>query len=370
MAKILSLLMTVIMFLFPTVNISKIKVDKTEWKTDYTYVYCHGLNGWGSYDFQNSFLPYWGMFGGDMMKNLNHLGFNCCSASVDPEGSAWDRACELYAQIAGTRVDYGKAHSEKFGHDRYGKDFSKKRLVDSWSSEDKINLLGHSFGGVTIRLLAELMANGSAEEMAATGENDISPLFTGGKADWIYSITTLAAPTNGTTAYGFGSPERMPNHDCAAYDMYIDNALAINERISTQSCTYYFAIPCSSTVKTEDGTYVPDNELTEIIMTSSAREMGAKTGTTPGGFVCDETWLENDGLVNTISAGAPFNAPSKSLDRSNITPGIWNVTETYRGDHMALNGDLFKPNNIRVLYSDWMNMINSLGSQTDGSQLP
>lgn len=359
MNKIISFFLTIIMFLFPTLNVSKIQVDKTQWKTDYTYVYCHGLNGWGSYDFQNNFLPYWGMFGGDMVKNLNRLGYNCCSASVDPQGSAWDRACELYAQLMGTKVDYGKAHSEKFGHERYGEDFSKKPLIKSWSSKDKINLLGHSFGGVTVRLLAELMANGDADELAATG-SATSALFTGGKSDWIYSITTLAAPTNGTTAYGFGDPERMENHDCAAYDMYIDNALAINERISTNSETYYFAVPCSSTVRSDDGTYIPDNELNEIIMKSSAAEMGKLTGVTPKGFVCGEEWLENDGLVNTISAGAPFNAPSKQLDKNNIEPGIWNVSETYSGDHMSLNGDLFKPNNVRILYSDWMNMINSI----------
>lgn len=361
MAKIISFLMTVIMFLFPTLNVSKISVNKDSWKTDYAYVYCHGLSGWGSYDFQYRLMPYWGMFGGDMIKNLNHLGYECYSASVDPQGSAWDRACELYAQLSGTRVDYGKEHSEKFGHERFGEDFSNKRLIPDWSSEEKINLLGHSFGGVTVRLLAELMANGSSEEKAVTDASEISPLFTGGKADWIYSVTTLAAPSNGTTAYGFGDADReVANHDSAAYDMYIDKAMAINEKISTQECTYYFAIPCSSTIKNADGTYSADNELTEAIFRSSANEMGRLTGITPGGYVVDETWLENDGLVNTVSAKAPSSAPSTPLDRSNIQPGIWNVAETYKGDHMAFNGDLFSPNNIRPFFADWMNMINGI----------
>ncbi len=361
MSKIISLIMTVIMFLFPSLNVSKISVDKNEWKTDYAYVYCHGLSGWGSYDIQNNFMPYWGMFGGDMIKNLNHLGYKCYSASVDPQGSAWDRACELYAQLTGTTVDYGKEHSEKYGHKRYGKDFSKNRLIPEWSAKEKINLLGHSFGGVTVRLLAELMANGSAQERAVTGADEISELFTGGKADWIYSVTTLAAPSNGTTAYGFGNPdEEVRNRDSAAYDMYIDNAMKINEKISTQNYTYYFAIPCSSTIKNADGTYTADNGLTETIFRSSANEMGRLTGTTPGGYVVDESWLENDGLVNTISAKAPTSAPSTELDKSNISPGIWNVAPTYKGDHMAFNGDLFSPNNIRPFFADWMNMINCL----------
>ena len=361
MTQVFSAFLTLIMFLFPTLNVSRITVDKTNWKTDYDYVYVHGLSGWGSYDFQNYFLPYWGMFGGDMTKNLNALGYKCHAASVDPEGSAWDRACELYAQLTGTKVDYGKAHSEKYGHDRYGKDFSNNPLIKSWSSKDKINLLGHSFGGVTVRLLAELMANGSKEEMAVTDKNDISEFFTGGKADWIYSITTLAAPTNGTTAYGFGDPEMLENHDVAAYDMFIDNALAINERISIQSCTYYFAIPCSATVKDEDGKWKFDESLNiEFPVRSTGERMMNLTGTTPKGFVVDESWLENDGMVNTISAGAPLNAPSAPLDRSSIKPGIWYVREAYRGDHMAFCGDLFTPNNIRPFFADWMNMINEI----------
>lgn len=360
MSKIVSFFLALVMYFIPTANVDHVKAEKENWTTDYAYVYCHGLSGWGSYDIQYAVLPYWGMFGGDMIKNLNKQGFKCYSASVDPQGSAWDRACELYAQLMGTKVDYGKAHSEKYGHDRFGTDYSKKRLIPAWSSKDKVNLLGHSFGGVTIRLLAELMAYGSADEIQATSEGEISQLFTGGKADWVYSITTLAAPTNGTTAYGFGDPEFMENKDCAAYDMYIDNALAINENISTQPITYYFAIPCSSTNKTEQGIYVADTELTESMFVSSANEMGQLMGTTPKGFVCDETWLENDGLVNTVSAGAPLNAPSQALDKSAITPGVWNVAEVYRGDHMAFNGDLFKTNNIRPFFADWMNMINSI----------
>ncbi len=361
MTRIISFFLTVIMFLFPTLNVSKISADKSAWKTDYDYVYCHGLSGWGSYDLSNIVLPYWGMFGGDMIKNLNARGYKCHAASVDPDGSAWDRACELYAQIAGTRVDYGKAHSEKFGHDRYGKDFSKKPLVKSWSSEDKINLLGHSFGGATVRLMASLMANGDRNELAATDRNEISGLFTGGKGDWIYSITTLAAPTNGTTAYGFDDPEALKDHDTAAYDMHIDCALALNERITTQPYTYYFAVPCCATIRNADGTRSFDpNVNVEIPVRATGERMMALTGTTPGGFVVDEAWLDHDGMVNTVSAGAPFNAPAKPLDKENIRPGIWNVAEVYRGDHMAFCGDLLHPNNIRPFFAEWMNMINGI----------
>ena len=84
MTQIVSFMLGIIMFLFPTVNVSKITVDKKKWNTDYDYVYCHGLSGWGSYDIQNNIMPYWGMFGGDMIKNLNALGYKCHAASVAP----------------------------------------------------------------------------------------------------------------------------------------------------------------------------------------------------------------------------------------------------------------------------------------------
>ena len=73
-----------------------------------------------------------------------------------------------------------------------------------------------------------------------------------------------------------------------------------------------------------------------------------------------QSWLETDGMVNTISAGAPFNAPSKALDKDNIAPGVWNVTEPFRGDHMVFCGDLLRPYNIRPFFAEWMNMINSI----------
>ena len=360
MRKIIAFLMTVVMFLFPSLNVSRIKPDKPAWKTNYTYVYVHGYAGWGSYDLQNRVLPYWGLLGGDMIKNLNRLGFTCRSASVDPQGSAWDRACELYAQLAGTRVDYGKAHSEKYGHDRFGKDYSKKRLVKAWSAEDKLNLLGHSFGGITIRMLAELMQSGSEAERRATDPADLSPLFAGGKGDWIYSITTLATPNNGTTTLGLGDPKYSPPEDSAIYDMLLDNAFTLNKTLKTRKNIYYFAVPCSTTVRAEDGTYVPDKELTERREWETAEKIGRLTGVTPKGYVVGEKWLDNDGTVNTISAGAPFNAPSVPLDRANIRRGVWNVAPVMRGDHMSLIGDITKSKNVRVFYADWMEMINTI----------
>ena len=169
-------------------------------KQKLTYVFVHGLSGWGSYDERYKRMPYWGMRGGDLMMFLREQGFSCYAASTAPTGSAWDRACELYAQIAGTRVDYGAAHSEKFRHSRFGKDYSGNALIPAWDPETRLVLLGHSFGGATVRLFGELLANGDPGEREADAP-EISPLFKGGMGDRIHSIVTLAAPTNGTTAY-------------------------------------------------------------------------------------------------------------------------------------------------------------------------
>ena len=363
------------------------KVNSDEFRTNYKYIFVHGLSGWGSYDTANKFIKYWGMQNGDLLRYLNKQGFDCYSASVSPKGSAWDRACELYAQLTGTVTDYGKEHSERCKHERYGKDFSKKPLIDSWDSENKINLLGHSFGGATVRLLAELMANGSEAEKNATDSGDLSPLFAGGKADWIYSVTALAAPHNGTSAYEAGeldvdiddeltfmqkkmsdlvggatskSDDGRAEYDYADFDLRIDNAFRLNDSISTLESTYYFSFPCSSTVKNSEGTYSPETDITETMFVKSSRLMGMCKCTTEGGFEITEEWFENDGLVNTVSAKAPSNAPQTPYDKNNVEPGIWIIMPTYHGDHMSLQGGLMKKNDVRDFYAEHLSMINSL----------
>lgn len=335
------------------------KVVSSEWNTNYSYVFVHGLMGWGEYDFVYNLMPYWGMFGGDLMGYLNNKGFNCYAASVAPSDSAWDRACELYAQLTGTKTDYGKAHSEKYGHERYGENFTGKALISEWDSENKINLLGHSFGGATVRMLAHLMAEGDAEEVTATQKDDISGLFTGDKADWIYSVTTLAAPHNGTTAYGVAESEAA-ELDTAAYDMHIDNALSLNEKLTISNGTYYFSFACSMTQTNEDGTYTPIKENMESLFVSSSEEMGGLKGTTPGGYVVGEDWLENDGLVNTFSALAPIGNPSAEFNAENIQTGIWNIMPIYNGDHMSLQGGMTVVNNVKPFYVEHLSMINCI----------
>ena len=351
------------------------------------FVFVHGLSGWGSYDELYRRMPYWGMRGGDLTAYLRGKGFDCYAASVAPTGSAWDRACELYAQIAGTRTDYGAAHSRRYRHERYGPDFSTRPLIPAWNGDTRLVLIGHSFGGATVRLFSHLMACGDGEERAA-GSEDFSPLFAGGRADRVHALVALAAPMNGTTAYDlFADPSFDPAgvrtpwwsgilarmlakhvraekddrdaRDYAGYDMQIDSAIAMNRRIGTLPGTFYFSVPCGFTAPQPDGTHRPKRGMEPLFVMRSC-QIGAYAGTTRGGIKIDGSWRENDGLVNTVSAKAPSGAPAKPLDRARIEPGIWNVFPTYDGDHMALQGGLTRRHRIRGFYEDLLSLIGSL----------
>ena len=159
------------------------------------------MSGWGETSSLSKVLPYWGFARFDIAAILNARGYETHAASVSPLGSAWDRTCELYAQLTGTRTDYGAEHSARCKHARYGEDYTGKAILSSFSSKDKINLFGHSFGGATILQFLQLMYAGSEAEQKATTDGSLSDFFKGGKGDWIHAIVTLSAPMNGTTAY-------------------------------------------------------------------------------------------------------------------------------------------------------------------------
>jgi triacylglycerol lipase len=278
-------------------------------------VLVHGFLGWGrdqaygSLLYQNKY--YWG--GNlDLQTELTARGFDTYTAAVGPVSSNWDRACELYAQIKGTRVDYGAAHSARYGHDRFGRIYSKP-LCEGWGNVDadgtvhKIHLVGHSLGGQTVRTLVQLLAEGSDDEQgvfeaekATNPDAKISDLFLGGK-DWVQSVTTLASPHNGSTlgdrqlmasiasdaldalAVAAGaSPKaeevldfqldqfglkRLPNEsllkylvrakqspiwnswDSATHDTGSDGAVALNHWVKAQPNVYYFSWACMATVR-------------------------------------------------------------------------------------------------------------------------
>ena len=92
-------------------------------KNDYPIVLIHGFLGWGPDEMGG--YKYWGGKD-DIADLLRQEGHTVFEVSVGPVSSNWDRAVEVYAQLKGGQVDYGKAHSEKFGliQNRKGKPLS------------------------------------------------------------------------------------------------------------------------------------------------------------------------------------------------------------------------------------------------------
>ena len=162
----------------------------------YPIVMVHGLFGWGGTEVLG--LNYWGGFS-SLRDILNNAGYEVYTPSIGPVASNWDRACELYAYLVGGTVDYGAYHSATNGHARYGRTFpGVLPELNNPDSELKVHLIGHSMGGETIRMLAQLLENGDADERNASRGGDISPLFTGECRHWIESITTLCTPHDGS----------------------------------------------------------------------------------------------------------------------------------------------------------------------------
>ena len=353
-----------------------------------TFVFVHGLSGWGSYDAQYQRFPYWGMRNGDLIRQLRDRGYEAYAASVSPHGSAYDRACELYAQLSGERTDYGAKHAARYGHERYGPDFSGRPLIPSFDESTKLVLFGHSFGGATIRLFADILKYGRSEECT----EDASSFFQGGKGERLFALYTLASPHNGTTAYdAYEDPQFLPEsipynlkeiiagklmssnnskdqskfhpEDCAAYDMHIDNALKLNRNCHLDENVYYFSQPCRITYKNKEGFLEPDEKNCELMFRRTSRVMGHYQGFTKSGLKIDESWQENDGLVNTVSAMYPLNQPHRSLKDTKAEKGVWNVLEVMQADHMALQGGLSKKYEVLPYYLKMLEMITELNQE-------
>lgn len=392
-------------------------------KVQYPYVLVHGLGGWGDSSGMNSVSKYWGASTGDLSAYLEGEGYTVYEPTVGPISSTWDRACELYAELTGTTVDYGEAHSKEHNHKRFGRNYSTA-LFEGWGTKknggqiQKINLVGHSLGGATVRMLASLLEYGSDAEKNASGD-DVSPLFTGGKGDWVNSVTTLCAPHNGSSLtcvidsvgsvagidnatemlaalcfaaagvskpvsgvydfmldqFGVGqvtggyseivkaiSAATESGNDHAGYDLSPDGAAEINKGIKTVDGVYYFSYAYLTTQK---GKVLPGQvpiPSTLPILYPTALAMGSFKGTTPGGISIDESWQPNDGLVSVVSAKYPTGDKYVDFDGDvkNIKKGIWNYMGTSEGDHgtvIGLNADTQKTHDF---YDNLFSMIDSL----------
>ena len=92
--------------------------------------------------------------------------------------------------------------------------------------------------------------------------------------------------------------------------------------------------------------------------------MGRYTGTTEGGFYVDETWQSNDGIVNEVSAMAPYGDNYITYtEGDDYNPGIWTVMPTITGDHMYFQGGITKRKNIKPFYLDMADRISHLNEE-------
>lgn len=365
---------------------------------NYPTVFIHGFMGWGSNDKVDELFPYWG-FGKsrDLMGYLKKSGYEVYNPSLGPWQSAWDRACELWAMIVGERVDYGKVHSAKHNHERYGKTY--KALIPDWGQLDnagkikKINIIGHSFGGPTVRMFTELLARGSQEEKDGTPENELSELFKGGRGKWIHTVTTLAGVNNGSVfasfmrdkgvrgvAYALLSfnvlvgetpmmglidlhtqqwgtmgdykggfkvsitPEKKYSLkkyadnflDNIGYEMQVRGMKKMNENIQICDDVYYFAYRACRTKLAKDGIHqVPKKDMS-VIAKFPLLLSGKYTSEEEG---IDESWFPGDGFVAVLGASAPENEPSTEyFEGRKVKPGIWYNMPIEEKDHLSYMG--------------------------------
>lgn len=348
-----------------------------QYKNQDPIILVHGFNGFTDDINPNVLSHYWGGDKLNIRQDLEQNGYNAYEASISAFGSNYDRAVELYYYIKGGTVDYGAAHAERYGHERYGKTY--EGVYKDWQPGQKVHLVGHSMGGQTVRQLEELLRNGSQEEIEyqKTHGGDISPLLQGGHDNMVSSITTLGTPHNGTHAADelgnealvrqvvFDLGKRLGNKnsrvdfglsqwglkqqpgesyisyllrvknsklwqskDNGFYDLKRDGATDLNRKTSLNPNIVYKTYTAEATHPTLIGKQKADYNMF-LPFTVTGNVIGKAT---------EKEWRENDGLVSVISSQHPFNqAYTEATDT--IQKGIWQVTPTkHDWDHVDFVG--------------------------------
>ena len=348
-----------------------------QYKNQDPIILVHGFNGFTDDINPNVLSHYWGDDKLNIRQDLEQNGYNAYEASISAFGSNYDRAVELYYYIKGGTVDYGAAHAERYGHERYGKTY--EGVYKDWQPGQKVHLVGHSMGGQTVRQLEELLRNGSQEEIEyqKTHGGDISPLLQGGHDNMVSSITTLGTPHNGTHAADelgnealvrqvvFDLGKRLGNKnsrvdfglsqwglkqqpgesyisyllrvknsklwqskDNGFYDLTRDGATDLNRKTSLNPNIVYKTYTAEATHPTLIGKQKADYNMF-LPFTVTGNVIGKAT---------EKEWRENDGLVSVISSQHPFNQAYTEATDTN-QKGIWQVTPTkHDWDHVDFVG--------------------------------
>ena len=387
---------------------------------NYPFVVFHGFAGFGDQEKISRFCPYFGFFTTSIPKLYKKYGTDMFIPSMSGFTSMWDRACEAYAQIVGGTVDYGKVHSEKMGHARYGRTY--KAMIPDWGQLDdegkikKINVIGHSFGGPTVRFFVNMIAVGAKEEIEGTDPDDLSEFFKGGHANWIHSCTTLASANDGISFLyaiekpapyiaqglvaflnGLGSipfgdwydpqmeqwdlglpPEKRGwtkfrldfknakryyySEDCCLNDLYIHRARERMAEWKTFDNIYYFSYSATCTDPDANDHWKPRKQMIPF-MKPTAIIVGKYEGNPEDKdhAEVDASWKQNDGLVNTRTERAPQRETWEPWHgEQDIKPGIWYDMPTENKDHMSYCGTGETKEDYAIFFYDILRRIDNL----------
>ncbi len=422
MKKITAIIFCIIVILSCSLMPSYASSKDSE-EESYPYVFIPGMVGWGTEFSGYECFPYWG--GGftigqydNLIDILNLAGVEAYAANPGPFNSAWDRTCEVYAALVGKVVDYGEVHSKTHNHERFGFSYEGKALMgEPWNMEEKINLVGYSFGSEVARLLTSLLAFGNEEEMSATGE-ETSELFKGGHKS-INACITLSAPHNGTPlanalvdtklpmfflatvfhfagcVFGnnlgpisfqlghFGITPKQGNKrvefslpaiynyyksdDNCGYDMTLRGARSLNELIRMSTDTYYYSFCTYSTVTDEKNGRQKIVGNTNWMFKPTSLVLQIMEGLEIDSIKLVGDWAIHDGVIPLASSRFP--AVDEVFARSyrevmekkeSAERGIWYYMEPIFGmDHFDFCGINDFPTTMNDFYFELIDMVNS-----------
>eukprot|EP00940_MAST-03C_sp_MAST-3C-sp2_P000126 g126.t1 len=319
---------------------------------------------------------------------------SCVVARLPPVGSSHDRAVELFYYLKGGTVDYGRAHSQKYCHKRYGRTYATGAL-SRWDAEHPIIIVGHSHGGNTARMLQRLL-----HEQFFSDHKETS-------AEWVSAIVCVASPLNGCPLmHSLGVPMRsscsggqalgpayslvrlgqtlgyvaywliedaifdwglrmwpgltrrnggwsalmyfitsehpiMNTDDMAAYELTPEGAAKLNESMPLHACTRYFTIPCTFGTLIKEDLFVPFPTVAVWMLpialldtTLSTFSNGALSSAPSDG--CSPRL--SDLLVPTYSQNFPLGQRNRRFDtKEGGVPraGVWNTYPTVTSDHFS-----------------------------------
>ena len=384
-------------------------LSKSFGQNQHPIILVHGFMGWGR-DEMGSYR-YWGGKN-DIENELIKNGFEVYTSNVGPVSSNWDRAVELFYQIKGGQVDYGRGHSKSFGLIQKPKGKVYKGIYPQWDEANPIHFIGHSTGGQTIRMLDYLLRTSIADERNIKEKSD---LLGNVHNNWIKSITGISAPHNGTTLsdivtsgipflqdfiavaavagnsfysfdlnqWGFKKNtketwgkyfKRIQKHpawgtkNIISWDLSVQGARDLNTLCTANPDIYYFSFVTSNTVlDSTSGRYIPDKSMSFIIRANS-RLMGMKKAYFLDGSETDSTWFENDGIVNKISMYGPTTGSNGqdpiAIYRENelLITGQWYVMGEYQSDHKRFVGHNINQNEFDSLITIYNNHAELLWS--------